>query len=374
MPNDDLISAYDYSLPQELIAQVPAARRDASRLMVVDRRSGTIEHRSFGDLPDLLAPHDLLVLNNTRVVPARLIGFRSSSGGKWEGLFLREEAEGTWRLIGHTRGKLRAGERLTLVPAGSAADQAPGKEQDPAGPRGGPSKATSPDHLELQLLERSAGGAWLCRPLSDEPTLALLERFGTMPLPPYLHRPADAGDRERYQTTFAERPGAVAAPTAGLHFTPGILQRCHLLGIATAKVTLHVGLGTFRPVSVERLEDHQMHQEWCELPSETVSAIADAQAHGGRVVAVGTTAVRTLESVRRLGPLRPWQGETDLFIRPPYRFQIVDALVTNFHLPKSTLLVLVSTFAGRELMLEAYAEAIRQRYRFYSYGDAMLIV
>lgn len=228
--------------------------------------------------------------------------------------------------------------------------------------------------LPLVLQEKTDDGEWIVRPESDESTWQLLAHYGTMPLPPYLEREAVGMDWERYQTVYATAPGAVAAPTAGLHFTPQILDRCREREIETAPVTLHVGLGTFRPVSVERLSEHHMHHEWCELPAETVAWMERARSAGGRVVAVGTTTVRTLEAAARRGPLEPWRGETNLFIRPPFQFRSVDAILTNFHLPKSTLLVLVSTFAGRNLILHAYREAVRENYRFFSYGDAMLIL
>lgn len=359
MNPEDHIAFYDYELPGDLIAQQPADRRDASRLLVVDRRSQAISHRQFTDLPELLSSGDLLVRNNTRVVPARLFGVRTATGGKWEGLFLRDEDQGRWRIIGQTRGTLQPGERITLLPP---ADQ-----------------TAQVERVELLLEKRMSGGEWLVRPLSSAGTLDLLHQFGTLPLPHYMQRSAVELDWERYQTTYAQKPGAVAAPTAGLHFTPEILDRCQQRGIETADVTLHVGLGTFRPVSSEHLDDHQMHAEWCELPDSTAAAITTTKARGGRIVAVGTTSVRTLEAVAGQGGegdvrLTGWQGETNLFIRPPYQFRVVDALVTNFHLPKSTLLVLVSTFAGRDLILRAYHEAIRERYRFFSYGDAMLIL
>lgn len=349
------IGAYDYVLPEELIAQTPAEKRDASRLMIINREQGTIEHTSFNQLPTYLNAGDLLVLNNTRVVPARLIGIRTSTGGKWEGLFLRLESPNEWRLIGQTRGRLQPGERLTLTPADAAS-------------------ATPDATLDLTLQTKNEDGTWIATPESTEPALTLLDRFGTLPLPHYMHRSAEMSDRERYQTTYAEKPGAVAAPTAGLHFTPEVFEACRQRQVETATVTLHVGLGTFRPVSVERLDDHKMHSEWCDVPEETVRKIESTKQRNGRVIAVGTTSVRPLESICQQGRLRPWQGETDLFIRPPFQFQVIDALITNFHLPKSTLLVLVSTFAGRELMLRAYEEAIRERYRFFSYGDAMIIL
>ncbi len=349
---DDNIQLYDYSLPNELIAQIPAERRDASRLLVLDRKSGAVEHQLFVDLPSYLRHNDLLVVNNTRVVPAKLKGVRTATNGKWEGLFLREEPDHHWRLIGHTRGSLQAGETLTIVPA---------------------DKKQSAAELILKLVKRDFG-EWIAQPQSDEPTLELLAKFGTMPLPPYMERDTEATDWDRYQTTFAKHAGAVAAPTAGLHFTPELLKRCEELGVNQAAVTLHVGIGTFRPVNVDRLSDHNMHHEWCELPVETVQAISDTKAKGGRVIAVGTTTVRTLESVCAAGPLRPWKGETNLFITPPWNFQVVDGLITNFHLPKSTLLVLVSAFSTRENILNAYHSAIAEEYRFFSYGDAMLII
>jgi S-adenosylmethionine:tRNA ribosyltransferase-isomerase len=253
-------------------------------------------------------------------------------------------------LIGQTRGTLQAGE--TLVVPGSS----------------------SSTPLELRLEDRQEGGEWLVRRSDSRSTWDVLATFGQVPLPPYIERTtSDPADLERYQTVYASQPGAVAAPTAGLHFTPEILERCRDRGVEAAFVTLHVGLGTFRPVSVENLSEHVMHSEWAEISPETVEAVRSARARGGRIVAVGTTSVRTLESASRSGEIQAWTGETDLFIRAPYRFQSVDAMVTNFHLPKSTLLMLVSAFAGRANILTAYAEAIRERYRFFSYGDAMFI-
>ncbi len=352
MYDSDSIHDYDYTLPEDLIAQVPAERRDQSRLMVVNRATSNISHHRFSDLPDFLHPSDLLVMNNTRVVPAKLVGTRASTGGKWEGLYLREEENGCWRIIGKTRGKLTPGEEIALTP----------------------STGNSAPTLTLILLNKCDGGEWIVRPQCKLPTLELLAQFGTMPLPHYMQRDAEAADFERYQTLYAKHPGAVAAPTAGLHFTTEVIEACEQRGVKTANVTLHVGLGTFRPVKVDLLDDHEMHFEWCELPEETVEAVKKTQSENGRVIAIGTTSVRTLEAVAGQGELEPWQGETNLFIRPHYEFKIVDSLLTNFHLPKSTLLVLVCTFANRELILKAYEEAIRERYRFFSYGDAMLIV
>ncbi len=357
MPPLDQLSSYDYELPRELIAAAPLPDRSASRLMVIHREGGRIEHRQFSELPELLAAGDLLVLNETEVLPARLMGFRVSTGGKWEGLYLGSDSRGRWKLIGQTRGSLRAGEVVQVRPI-----------HEHSGRRD--------NRLNLLLEERGDGGSWQARPESNRPVLELLREFGTLPLPPYIGRTvANDNDWQRYQTTFARVPGAVAAPTAGLHFTQEVFAECADRGIDRAAVTLHVGIGTFRPIQVEQLQDHRMHAEWYELPAATAAALEATRSRGGRVVAVGTTSVRTLESVQPVdGKLAAWQGTTDLFIRPPWQFQVVDALVTNFHLPKSSLLVMISAFAGYDLVREAYAEAIRERYRFFSYGDAMLIL
>lgn len=350
---------YDYDLPRELIAQEPLADRAAARLLVVRRSDGSLEHRQVRDLPELLAPGDLVVVNDTRVVPARLVGRRAATGGKWEGLFLQVEQggeqAGNWRVLAQTRGRPALGERIVLV------------------------DREGRDAAELTLVGRAAGGAWLARPPRDEPAEAVLMRAGRVPLPGYIRGGAEAaGDVERYQTVFARTSGSAAAPTAGLHFTPDLLAAVAARGIARAEVTLHVGLDTFRPITTERLDDHPMHTEWCVCPAETVAAVREARAGGGRVVAIGTTAVRTLETAARAagesGPIAAWSGPTDLFIRPGHLFRAVDVMLTNFHMPRTTLMVLVSTFAGRELIARAYAEAIRERYRFLSYGDAMLLL
>ncbi len=345
------LSAYDYELPRHLIAQHPLARRSDARLLVVDRAAGTLGHFHVRDLPSLVSRGDVLVVNDTRVIPARLVGFRSATGGRWEGLFLSADAAGNWRLLGKTRGKLAAGEQIALV------------------------NERHQEQFTLRLLVKEESGAWIARPLAEGNPLELLERVGRVPLPPYIRDgemvPAD---RQRYQTVYAEMPGAVAAPTAGLHFTSELLAELERAGVARAHVTLHVGSDTFRPLAGESLDEHTMHSEWCQVTSETVAAIERSRAAGGRTIAVGTTSVRALESAAAGGHLAPFAGPTSLFIRPPYRFRAVDALLTNFHLPRTTLLVLVQAFGGQELIRHAYEEAIREEYRFYSYGDAMLIV
>jgi S-adenosylmethionine:tRNA ribosyltransferase-isomerase len=350
---------YDYDLPRELIAQEPLADRAAARLLVVRRSNRSLEHRHVRDLPDLLAPGDLVIVNDTRVVPARLIGRRAATGGAWEGLFLQVERDGeqagAWRLLAQTRGRPAIGERIVLV------DRAGG------------------DAAELLLVGRAEGGAWLARPAVDEPAELMLGRVGRVPLPGYIRGGADSpGDVERYQTVFARESGSAAAPTAGLHFTTELLEALASRGINRATVTLHVGLDTFRPITADRLDGHTMHTEWCECSTETATAIKETRARGGRIVAIGTTAVRTLETAAHDAPpgesIARWSGSTNLFIRPGHAFKAVDCLFTNFHMPRTTLMVLVSTFAGRELVARAYAEAINQRYRFLSYGDAMLFL
>ena len=357
MSRADLLSTYDYDLPEDLIAKEPLAIRDAARLMVLDRRSQTITHRQIRDLPELLRAGDCLVLNNSRVLPARLLGVRTATGGKWEGLYLGSAPNGLWRLIGQTRGYLRLNETITVTNDATEA-------------------------LQLKLITKESDGVSLFEPSLAESTLDLLHRFGDVPLPPYMDRKqANSLDRERYQTTYARHPGSVAAPTAGLHFTPELLDSCRQRGIQRAEVTLHVGIGTFRPVAVENLSDHRMHSEWCDISQVAAATLNETRIHGGRIVTVGTTSLRTLESAcqNNDGPgatstFREWQGETNIFIRPPYQFRSTDVLLTNFHLPKSTLLMLVCAFGGLDFMLSAYHSAITERYRFFSYGDAMLIV
>jgi S-adenosylmethionine:tRNA ribosyltransferase-isomerase len=334
-------------LPSELVAQHPCPQRDQSRLMVLRRAQGTIEHFQFHGLPELLSAGDLLVLNDTRVLPARLRGRRAQTGGKWEGLFLQTTPDGLWEMLCRTRGHLTAGELIEVEP--------------------GP--------LTLQLAKQASEGHWLVRPMAPGSHVELLETHGAMPLPPYIRKgQADDDDRRRYQTVFARQAGAVAAPTAGLHFSPQLFDRLSARGIAWTFITLHIGAGTFRPVQAADYRAHTLHEEWGELTAPAAKAIVDCRRRGGRVVAVGTTSVRVLESVAACGPVQSWTGYTNLYIYPPYQFQLTDALITNFHLPRSTLLLLAGAFAGVELLERAYRTAVEQQYRFYSYGDAMLIV
>lgn len=339
---------YDYWLPPDLIAQVPCVPRDQARLMVLDAAAGP-EHRCVADLPDLLRPGDLLVVNDSRVVPARLRGRRAATGGKWEGLYLTTTPTGVWELLSQTRGRLRSGETLEVqAPTGDAI-------------------------LRLVVRGRTADRHLLAEPQASGSVWHLLERFGHTPIPPYIRGGNDdAADRDRYQTVYAATPGSVAAPTAGLHFTPELLQRLTDRGIGRAAVTLHVGVGTFAPLRPEQFAAGVLHREWCAVPEAAVQAISATRQRGGRVVAVGTTSARTLETWAAQGSPSSWAGETTLFIRPPFTFQVVDGLMTNFHLPRSSLLMLVAALIGRDRLLRAYDEAVRRRYRFYSYGDAML--
>lgn len=337
----------DYDLPPCLIAQEPCPERGSARLLVVHRGQQRFEHRHVFDLPDLLSPGDLVVLNDTRVLPARLVGRRAATGGNWEGLFLQQRADGSWEVLSQTRGRLRSGEVVEVLPGG----------------------------LRLTVLEQTPDRTWLVQPQQEGSAEALLDQYGQVPLPPYIRKgQATPADRERYQTVYARNPGAVAAPTAGLHFTPQLLEALRQRGIEIAYLTLHVGLGTFRPLQTADVRAHVMHRESGELPAACAQAIAACKQRQGQVVAVGTTTVRVLETVAASGPPRPWRGETDLFIYPPYHFGLVDALLTNFHLPRTTLLLLVAAFAGVDLTRQAYKTAVEQRYRFYSYGDAMLVL
>ncbi len=338
-----LTSDYDFDLPPDLIAQEAIEPRDAARLLVLSG-DATPRHQQVRDLDTLLHPGDLLVLNRTRVIPARLLG-RKASGGAAEVLLIHPQPGGQpndWRVL--IRAKVAEGTALII------------------------------DSAHLTVTARHEDGSRTVRFAPDVDVLALAERIGHMPLPPYIDRPDRPTDRERYQTVFGDRPGSVAAPTASLHLTTDLLARLAERGVQTARVDLAIGPGTFKPVDTELITDFHIHAEHAECPAETVAAIAACKARGGRVVAVGTTVVRTLESAaRQPGGLAAWTGWTRLFLHPPQRFQVVDGLLTNFHLPRSSLLMLVSCLAGRERLLAAYAEAIAQRYRFFSYGDAMLI-
>lgn len=338
---------FHYELPDELIAQRPLPERGASRLLCLDGMSGEVAHRGFRDLPTLLRTGDLLVFNNTRVIPARLWG-RKASGGAVEILIERLTGEST--ALAHIRASKspKAGSVLYLA-------QSQGGEPGDDG---------------LRVTGRDGG---LFAVEADRPLGELMLAYGHMPLPPYIEREDDAADRDRYQTVFAARDGAVAAPTAGLHFDEAMLHELDSLGVHTTAVTLHVGAGTFQPVRVDDITQHHMHAEYLEVGQDTCDAIAVARTRGGRVVAVGTTAVRSLETAAASGALSPYQGDTQLFIHPGFRFRCIDALITNFHLPESTLLMLVSALAGHEAVMAAYREAVRERYRFFSYGDAMFV-
>lgn len=346
------IDQYDYHLPSELIAQQPLEKRTDARLLVVNRQTQEIQHQYIRDLPVILRSSDCLVLNNTKVVPARLVGRRTSTGGRWQGLFLEADATGNWLVLAKTRGKIQPGERVTLENREARED------------------------IQLELLANLGAGQWAVKPLVDEPVFDVLERVGRVPLPHYIRGgEAMPEDQQQYQTVFAQSAGAVAAPTAGLHFSDELLARIDDAGIRREFVTLHVGPGTFRPVKVEKIEEHVMDAERYEIPEPTAAAVAATKAAGRRVVAVGSTSVRTLETCADAGGVvKAGKGRSSIFIHPPYRFKAVDAMLTNFHLPRSTLLMMICALAGKELVFRAYAEAIREKYRFYSYGDCMLIL
>ena len=345
------LDAYDYVLPKDLIAQEPIAERSDARLMVVDRSRQTIEHRNIRDLPEILHSGDALVINDTKVVPARLIGKRSVSQGKWEGLFLSVTEEGFWRILCKTRGHQKAGDQIVLI------------------------NRRAKEDVRLRLIEQQEGGQWLVYPETEESAWDLLSRVGRVPLPHYIRGgEMTDDDRTRYQTIYAREPGSAAAPTAGLHFTDELMRKLIDGGVTPVRVTLHVGLDTFRPIKVDRLDEHVMHTEFCRIDEAAVDRIRSLRAAGGRCIAVGTTACRTLETAAQSGELEAFEGPTDLFLRPGRKFNVVDGLLTNFHLPRSTLLVLVRTFGGDELMRRVYEEAVAKKYRFFSYGDAMLIL
>ena len=337
-------SDFYYDLPHELIAQTPIEKRDTSRLMTLDRATGAVGHHHFYDLPDFLRPGDCLILNNSRVLPARLVGQRLPGGGICEVLLLNDRGENIWECLVRPGRKLRKGTKLSF----------------------------GNGELTAEIVEQLEEGGRLIRFDYEGIFLEVLEHLGRMPLPPYIKE--ELQDQERYQTVYSKVLGSAAAPTAGLHFTPELLETIQAKGVKIGYVTLHVGLGTFRPVKEDTIEDHPMHSEYCTISQETADLINETRANGGRCICVGTTSCRTLESwAAEDGHMEAKSGWTDIYIYPGYRFKVMDGLVTNFHLPESTLIMLVSAFAGREHVLSAYAEAVRERYRFFSFGDAMFI-
>ncbi len=337
-------SDFYYELPQELIAQTPIEKRDASRLMTLDRATGEIGHHHFYELPNFLRPGDCLILNDSRVLPARLLGQRLPGGGACEVLLLTDKGDGVWECLVRPGRKMRTGAQLRF----------------------------GNGELTAEVISEIEGGNRLVKFHYEGIFLEVLEQLGKMPLPPYIKE--ELQDRERYQTVYSKVLGSAAAPTAGLHFTPELLDTIRAKGVSVGYVTLHVGLGTFRPVKEEEITEHEMHSEFCTVPQETAELINRTKANGGRVICVGTTSCRTLESwAAENGHMEAKSGWTSIYIYPGYRFKVMDGLVTNFHLPESTLIMLVSAFAGREHVLTAYEEAVRERYRFFSFGDAMFI-
>lgn len=341
-----LISRFDYDLPPELIAQQPIEPRDSSRLLIVPKGGTMFQDRLFNELPEILDPGDVLVLNDTRVIPARLFA-RRATGGRIEILLLAKVEDDIWRAIARPARRLKAGELLAVIDRSGAA---------------------SP--VRIEVMGRESDGEFT---LGIDDAERTIHRFGHMPLPPYIGERLD--DPERYQTVFADREGSAAAPTAGLHFTPQLLERCRARGIEIHYITLHVGLDTFQPLKVEDALEHQMHSEWYHVNATTAEALRSAKQERRRILAIGTTAARTLETIAPvLGEARDQSGRTSIYITPPYEFQLLDGMVTNFHLPRTTLLLMVSALAGEDTIHLAYQHAIRERYRFYSFGDAMLIV
>ena len=337
-------SDFYYDLPEELIAQTPIQQRDTSRLMTLDKTTGQVEHHHFYELEKYLKPGDCLILNNSRVLPARLLGQRLPGGGACEVLLLIDRGEKTWECLVRPGRKMRTGAKLSF----------------------------GNGELTAEVVGEMENGNRLVRFDYEGIFLEVLERLGKMPLPPYIKE--ELQDRERYQTVYSKVVGSAAAPTAGLHFTPELLKKIEEKGVGIGYVTLHVGLGTFRPVKEETIEGHEMHNEFCTIPQETADLINRTKANGGRCICVGTTSCRTLESwAGEDGHMEAKAGWTNIFIYPGYRFKVMDALVTNFHLPESTLIMLISAFAGREQVLGAYEEAVRERYRFFSFGDAMFL-
>ena len=337
------LSEFDYQLPQELIAKQPTEKRDASRLMVLHRDDGRIEHRKFSDILEYLSPSDILVVNNTKVIPARLIGHKKGTGGEVEILLLRQESEGRWNCL------VRPGRRLM-----------PGAKVE-----------FKEGLMEAEIIEHREGGQRLVKFSYNGDFYQVLEKVGQVPLPPYLDRHPQEADKNRYQTIYAKEEGAVAAPTAGLHFTPELMEKVKDKGVEVLEILLHVGWGTFKGVEAEDIREHSMDAEYYRISREAADKLKNGKMGNRRIIAIGTTTSRALESFGQSGKLSDW---TEIFIYPPYQFKIVDSLVTNFHLPKSTLIMLVSALAGRENVMKAYQQAIENKYRFYSYGDAMMVI
>jgi len=341
------INEFDYFLPEELIAQHPAEKRDASRLLVVDRKSGRLEHRHFFNILEYLNPGDCLVMNDSKVIPARLFGIKEITEAKVEFLLLKRIKDDIWEAMVRPGKKLHVGDRVSFSEDGS---------------------------LSAEILEHGEGGTRIVRFEYDGDFHELLDRIGKMPLPPYIDRESGEEDKERYQTVYCREEGSVAAPTAGLHFTKELMDAAVKKGVKIAYVTLHVGIGTFRPVKCEIIEEHKMHFEEYEIDETAAAVINETKKAGGRIISVGTTTTRTLESAaNEEGIVAPGRGSTGIFIYPGYRFKVIDSLITNFHLPKSTLIMLISAFAGREFVLKAYETAVREKYRFFSFGDAMFL-
>ncbi len=334
------LSDYDYNLPKELIAKYPVEPRDRCRLMVLDRKTGKIEHKIFKDIVNYLNKGDVLVLNDTKVIPARLIG-KKESGAKIEVLLLQPITDNIWEALGRNLKRWKIGQKIKIS-----------------------------DEFYIELLEKGEEGKIKVKLIGDN-IKELIEKYGNIPLPPYMEREAEERDKKLYQTIFARKEGAVASPTAGLHFTEELLDELKNKGVIIKYITLHVGIGTFRPIKTENIKEHKMHEEYYYIPEDTKEEIEEAKREKRRVIAVGTTVVRTLETFARN---KKTEGYSDIYIYPPFEFKIVDALITNFHLPKSTLLLLVSAFATRELILKAYNIAVKEKYRFFSYGDAMFII
>ncbi len=342
------INDFDYDLPNELIAQHPADKRDYSRLLIVDRKTGNIQHRHFYDLLDYITPGDCLIMNNSKVIPARLFGIKEATGARVEFLLVKRIKNDIWEAMVRPGKKLHVGDRVSFAEDGS---------------------------LSAEILEHNEGGTRIVRFKHEENFSDILDRIGKIPLPPYIERDSDDEDKIRYQTVYCKQEGSVAAPTAGLHFTEELLQKITQKGVKIAYVTLHVGIGTFRPVKCDQIEEHKMHFEEYEIDEENASIINETKKSGGRIISVGTTSARTVESsAGEKGMVQAGHGKTDIFIYPGYQFKVIDSLITNFHLPKSTLLMLISALYNREKIIEVYQEAVEHEYRFFSYGDAMFII